>query len=152
MRTLEVSPNGENATVEELEVAMEAAPNRRSYLRLAAIRALLLGVARTRVCRLYHRSDRWVRLCIEMFNRGGIDALASKPRPGRPPKVKWERLQDLLIPVLEDPTEAGELHWTAGGQAPRLAQGPVSPGVRLPHRHPLPSPTRLPFAVTTDLA
>ena len=99
--------------MEELEVAMEAAPNRRSYLRLAAIRALLLGVARTQVCRLHHRSDRWVRLCIEMFNRGGIDALASKPRPGRPPKVKWERLQDLLIPVLEDPTEAGELHWTA---------------------------------------
>jgi hypothetical protein len=47
-----------------------------------------------------------------MFNRGGIDALASKPRNGRPPKVKWERLRDLLIPVLEDPSRAGELHWT----------------------------------------
>ena len=96
VRTLEVSPNGENATLEELEVAMEAAPNKRSYLRLAAIRALLLGVPRAQVCRLYHRSDRWVRLCIEMFNRGGIDALASKPRLGRPPKVRWERLCDLL--------------------------------------------------------
>ena len=91
---------------------MEAAPNKRSYLRLAAIRALLLGVPRAPVCRLYPRSDRWVRLCIEMFNRGGIDALASKPRTGRPPKVKWERLRDLLIPVLEDPARAGELHRT----------------------------------------
>jgi hypothetical protein len=46
MRALEVVPNGENATVEELGVAMEAAPTKRSYLRLAAVRALLLGVAR----------------------------------------------------------------------------------------------------------
>jgi transposase len=112
VRALEVTPNGENATLEELEVAMEAAPNKRSYLRLAAIRALLLGVPRPQVCRLYHRSDRWVRLWVEMFNRGGIDALASKPRTGRPPKVKLARLRDLLIPVLEDPTRAGELHWT----------------------------------------
>jgi transposase len=112
MRPLEVSPNGENATVEELGVAMEAAPNKRSYMRLAAVRALLLGVARSQVCLLYQRSDRWVRLWVELFNRGGIDALASKPRPGRPPKVKLERVRDLLIPVLADPSRAGELHWT----------------------------------------
>jgi transposase len=112
MRLLEVTPNGENATVEELGVAMEAAPTKRSYIRLAAVRALLLGVGRTQVCQLYDRSDRWVRLWIELFNRGGIDALASKPRPGRPPKVKFERLRDLLIPVLADPSRAGELHWT----------------------------------------
>jgi putative transposase len=112
MRLLEATPNGENATVEELGVAMEAAPTKRSYIRLAAVRALLLGVARAQVCQLYDRSDRWVRLWVELFNRGGIDALASKPRPGRPPKVKFERLQDLLIPVLADPSRAGELHWT----------------------------------------
>ena len=43
MRAQKVTPNGENATLEELEVAMEAAPNKRSYVRLAAIRALLMG-------------------------------------------------------------------------------------------------------------
>lgn len=91
---------------------MEAAPNKRSYVRLGALRALLLGVPRAQVCRLYHRSDRLIRLWIEMFNRGGIDALASKPRTGRPPKVHWQRLRDLLLPVLEDPTKAGELHGT----------------------------------------
>jgi transposase len=47
-----------------------------------------------------------------MFNRGGIDALASRPRSGRPPKIKRERLRDLLVPVLEDPSQAGQLHWT----------------------------------------
>ena len=47
-----------------------------------------------------------------MFNAGGIDALASKPRPGRPPKIKLERLRDLLVPVLEDPAKAAQEHWT----------------------------------------
>lgn len=53
-----------------------------------------------------------VRLWITLFNEGGIDALASKPRPGRPRKVKLQRLHDLLVPVLENPAQAGELHWT----------------------------------------
>ena len=112
LRHKEVEPNGENATEAELIVAMEAAPNKRSYIRLAAIRALLKGVSREQVCDLYHRSDRMVRLWIEMFNRGGIDGLASRPRPGRPRRVKFKRLRDLLVPVLEDPAKAGELHWT----------------------------------------
>src|SRR5690349_13046182 len=130
---------------------MEAAPNKRSYLRLAAIRALLLGVPRPQVCRLYHRSDRGVRLWVEMFNRGGIDALASKPRTGRPPKVKLARLRDLLIPVLEDPTRAGELHWT-GLKLHGWLKNQLALEARLPHRHPLPAPTRLPPAGAPDLA
>jgi transposase len=112
LRTIEIEPNGENATVEEIEVAMEAAPNKRSYMRLGAMRLLLKGTGRAAVCDIYNRSDRMVRLWIEMFNRGGIDALASKPRSGRPRKVKLERLADLLVPILEDPGQAGQLHWT----------------------------------------
>ncbi len=91
---------------------MEAAPNRRSYVRLAAIRAIYLGVKRESVCELYNRSDRMLRLWINRFNEGGIDALASRPRSGRPRKVRLQRLQELIIPVLEDPSRAGELHWT----------------------------------------
>ena len=151
VRVQEVTPNGENATLEGLEVAREAAPHKRSYVRLAAIRALLLGVPRAQVCRLYHRSDRLIRLWIVMFNRGGIDALASKPRTGRPPKIRWERRRDLLVPVLEDPSKAGHLHWT-GVKLHGWREKPVGPGVRVPHRHPLPAPTRLPFAGAADLA
>ena len=151
MRPLEVSPNGENATVEELGVAMEAAPNKRSYMRLAAVRALLLGVARSQVCLLYQRSDRWVRLWVELFNRGGIDARASKPRAGRPPKVKLERVRDLLIPVLADPSRAGELHWT-GVKLHGWRERPTRRRVRLPHRDPLPAPTGLPLAGAADVA
>jgi transposase len=151
VRAPEVTPNGENATLEELEVALEAAPNKRSYVRLGAIRALLMGVPRAQVCRLYHRSDRLIRLWIERFNRGGIDALASKPRTGRPPKVRWQRLQDLLVPVLEGPSKAGQLHWT-GVKLQGWREKPVGLRVRVAHRHWLPAPTRLPLAGAADLA
>lgn len=65
---------------------------------------------REKVCEIDNRSDRMMRLWIEMFNRAGIDGLASKPRRGRPRKVKLERVRDLLVPVLENPALAGELH------------------------------------------
>lgn len=42
LRSPELQPNAENATPEELRVAMEAAPNKRSYVRLCAMRALLM--------------------------------------------------------------------------------------------------------------
>lgn len=95
-------------------MAMEEAPNKRIYVRLSAIRALLLGYTRPQVCQLNDRTDWMVRLWIEMFNRGGIDALITRPRPGCPRKVKLERVRDLLVPVLEDPSLAGEVHWTGG--------------------------------------
>jgi transposase len=112
LRSPELHPNAENATPEELRVAMEAAPNKRSYVRLSAVRALLLGYSRQEVCELNDRTDRMVRLWIELFNRGGIDALTTKPKPGRPRKVKLQRVRDLLVPVLENPAAAGQVHWT----------------------------------------
>ncbi len=98
--------------MEALQVAMEAAPNKRSYVRLAAMRSLLLGYSRKDVCLIHARTDRMVRLWIELFNRGGIDALITRPKPGRPRKVKLERVRDLLVPVLENPAQAGQVHWT----------------------------------------
>ena len=91
---------------------METAPNKRSYIRLCAIRSLLLGIERQQVCRIHCRTDRMVRLWIELFNRGGIDGLITRPKPGRPRKVKLERVRDLLVPVLENPAQAGQVHWT----------------------------------------
>lgn len=107
-----MEPNAENASDAELLVAMEAAPNKRSYRRLAAIRALLKGYTRAQGAELFGRSERMVRLWILMFNEGGIDALATKPRSGRPRKIKLQRLRDLLVPVLEDPAKAAQEHWT----------------------------------------
>lgn len=112
MRSIECHPNPENATEAELRVAMDAAPNRRSSIRLNAIRVLLLGYDRKSVCEIFARSDRMVRLWIHAFNQSGIEGLISKPRTGRPRKVKMQKVKDLLIPVLEDPSQAGEFHWT----------------------------------------
>jgi len=112
LRTPELHPNPENATVEELQVAMDASPTRRAYVRLHAMRALLLGYTRAQVCQLCGRTDRAVRLWIELFNRGGIDALRTKRPGGRGRKVKLERVRDLLLPVLENPAQAGVVHWT----------------------------------------
>lgn len=112
LRAPELHPNPENATPEALRVAMEAAPNKRSYIRLNAIRSLLLGIPRATVCAQFCRTDRMVRLWIELFNRGGIDALITRPKPGRPRKVKLARVRDLLVPVLEHPAQAGQVHWT----------------------------------------
>jgi transposase len=107
-----LEPNAENASEAELLVAMEAAPNMRSYRRLAAVRALCKGFSREDVAELFGRSERLVRLWVVMFNQGGIDALTSKPRSGRPRKVKLTKLYEVLVPVLEDPSKAGEVHWT----------------------------------------
>jgi transposase len=107
-----LEPNAENASEAELLVAMEAAPNKRSYRRLAAVRALCKGFSRGDVAELFGRSERLVRLWVVMFNRGGIDALTSKPPSGRPRKVKLTKLYEVLVPVLEDPSQAGEVHWT----------------------------------------
>jgi transposase len=112
LRSPELHPNPENATLDELRVAMDAAPNKRSYVRLNAMRSLLLGIPRATLCRQFCRTDRMMRLWIELFNRGGIDALITKARPGRRRKVKLERVRDLLVPVLENPAAAGQVHWT----------------------------------------
>lgn len=112
MRRPELHPHPENATLEELRVAAEASPTKRGYIRLNTIRLLLLGYSRAQVCQITDRSDRMVRLWIELFNRGGIDALRTKKPCGRPRKVKLERVRDLLLPVLENPAQAGVIHWT----------------------------------------
>ena len=43
LRTAQILPDAENATLDELSVAMEAAPSKRSYIRLAAIRSRFLA-------------------------------------------------------------------------------------------------------------
>lgn len=102
MRQPDIYPQAENATLEEPGVAMEAAPNKRSYIRLNAIRCLLLGMGRKTVRLTFARTDRMIRLWFHSFSQGGIDALITKPRSGRPRKVKLHRVHDLLVPVLED--------------------------------------------------
>ena len=91
---------------------MESAPNKRSYIRLAAMRCLLRGMSRQEVCEVFCRGDRVMRLWILKYNSGGVDALLSKPAGGRRRKVSLQRLGDILVPVLKDPRQAAVEHWT----------------------------------------
>lgn len=151
MRSPELHPNAENATPEKLRVAMEAAPNKRSYVRLNTIRSLLLGLSRATLCQQFCRTDRMVRLWIEIFNRGGIDALITKPKPGRPRKVRLSRVRDLLVPVLENPVLAGQGPLDRR-KAARLLKRTTLRGTGLPHRSALAVRTELSSACATALA
>ena len=137
LRHQEAEPNAENATLEELRVAMEAAPNRRSYIRLAVMRSLLMGLERSVVAQQFCRSDRVVRLWIAMFNLGGIDALTTKRPAGRGRRVKLERLRDLLSASVGESAPS----WRAsldGSQAPWLSQGATRTRGGLQHHGALP--------------
>lgn len=54
-----------------------------------------------------------VRLWVERFNAGGIDALITRGRPGCPRLAPLSTVRELLEPVLQDPAKAGQVHWTA---------------------------------------
>jgi hypothetical protein len=93
----------------------------------------LLRLPRATLCQQFCRTDRLVRLWIELFNRGGIDALIIKARPGRRRKVKLKRVGDLLVPVLENPTAVGPRPLDRC-KTPRLFQGKTPTGVRQTNR------------------
>lgn len=112
MRPLEVRPNCDNGSLESVQVAMEAAPNKRSYVRLAAIRCLLRGMSREEVTGIFLCTDRVLRLWIHQYNQGGVDALISRPAGGRKRKISLQKLGDVLVPVLKDPAQAAMEHWT----------------------------------------
>jgi len=114
LSTKRVHPNGDNTTAAELSVAMGAAPSQAGYVRLCVIRALLLGNGREAVCEMFDVSDRRVRLWVHRFNERGIDGLAEPPRGrGRARKIDAGELGGELPALIEDPSLAGEEHWTA---------------------------------------
>jgi transposase len=49
-----------------------------------------------------------VRLWVERFNAGGIDALITRPR-----RAGLDAVRQLLEPVLLEPAKASQVHWTA---------------------------------------
>lgn len=97
---------------------MESAPNKRSYVRLAAMGCLLRGMSRREVCEVFCRGDRGALLWILKYNAGGIDALLSKPTGSRRRKVSLQRIGDILVPVLKDPRRPP---WSTGPESRCMA-------------------------------
>ena len=104
---------------------------------LAVMRSLIMGLERRVVRARFCRTDRVIRLWIEMFNTGGIDALTTKGRAGRGRRVKLERLRDLLVPVLENPARSRRASLD-GSQNPWISQGAAWAGGGLQHHGALP--------------
>ena len=90
-------PNAENCSLEELETAMEAAPRKQDYLRIQAIRWILLGFDHASVCERANVHRDTIAEWVKRFNARGIDGLIERPRPGRPRKIPEARAQDWAI-------------------------------------------------------
>jgi transposase len=82
------------------------------FRRLNAIHLLLVGAGYDIVLRNSRVSDRMFRLWISRFNAQGIDGLTYKPRPGRPRKLAAAKVGSDILPFIDDPSLAGETHWT----------------------------------------
>lgn len=112
MARLATIPNGENCSAAELKTAAQAAPTRRSNVRLTAIRALLLDVEHAQVATIFGVTRRTLSTWVRRFNDKGIDGLIERPRAGRPRKIgaaQSVRYRQLI----DEPKLAGESHWTA---------------------------------------
>ena len=92
---------------------MACCPDGKSYRRLNAIHLLLIGVGYEHVLRNCGRGGRCLRLWISRFNEQGIDGLTYRPRGGRPRKLSAATIESEILPVVDDPSLAGQLHWTA---------------------------------------
>lgn len=92
---------------------MECCPDHKAGRRLNAIHLLLIGVSFDHVVRNSCRTERCVRLWVARFNEQGIDGLIYRPRPGRPRLLENDAVRSEILPVVDDPSLAGQLHWTA---------------------------------------
>lgn len=108
-----VEPNFENASLEELEVAMKCAPTQPVALRIRAIWAIGSGVDRESVAIFCNVEAKTVLRWINEFNRAGIDGLLDEPGRGRKRAIPTDEVTSEVLPLLDDPTAAGQQHWTA---------------------------------------
>jgi transposase len=104
--------NRENASLEQIETAMDCARTQEDYKRLVVINYLYRGYARPVVEDLTRFAPSTVRKLIALFNARGIDGVVTKPRPGRPRKVPHAEFTDRVVPLLESPQEHGFSYMT----------------------------------------
>jgi transposase len=95
----------------ELNTAAQCAPSKRSYGRMMAIKALLLGLEFETVMALHDRTRRTLTRWITDFNEAGIDGLIEGKRTGRKRAIEPETVAHCRE-LIEEPAKAGEVHWT----------------------------------------
>lgn len=105
--------NLENATLAEVRVAMDCTPTKKGFRRLQALLWLYEGKSREEVAALSHFSSRHVLRLIHAFNLAGLDGLIPGRSSGRQRIIARDQVAEKIVPVIEDPSLAGQSHWTA---------------------------------------
>jgi transposase len=105
--------NLENATLEEVRIAMDCTPTKKGFRRLQALRWLYEGKTAQEVASLAHFSERQILRYIKAFNAGGLDGLIPGRSRGRGRALAKDIVESKILPLLEDPSLAGQSHWTA---------------------------------------
>ncbi len=112
MALTSLHPNAENATQSEMEAAIKCCRSRRENDRIRAMIALIMGIGREQVSRLFGVEARTVRRWIRSFNVSGLEGLLDKPKSGRPRKIPKSQVSVCRY-LLDHPASVGESHWTA---------------------------------------
>lgn len=105
--------NLENATLQEVRVAMDCTPTKKGFRRLQALLWLYEGKSREEVAALSRFSPRQVLRFIQAFNLAGLDGLIPGRSSGRRRILPKEQVAEKIVPLIEDPSLAGQTHWTA---------------------------------------
>lgn len=97
----------------ELELAIDCCPDKKAQKRMNTIHLLLCG-STFELARKHARvSERCLQKWISRFNEGGIDAITYRPVSGRPRVMEKQAVETEILPVVDDPSQAEEHHWTA---------------------------------------
>lgn len=75
-----IEPNYENASLDELAVAMKCSPHQPGALRIRSIWAIGQGIARPDVALFCNVDEKTILEWVKRFNAEGIDRLAERPR------------------------------------------------------------------------
>lgn len=110
-RTLKL--NKEVATHKELLTSMNCAPTKEGFHVYQGIDFLYQGKTIKETSQLLHVTERTVRYWIHKFNTAGITGLAYRGKSGRPRKIALDKFQAEYIPLVLDPSKAGEDNFTA---------------------------------------
>lgn len=106
-------PNPENCSLSELETAIDCSPDKKASRRLRAIHLLLCGASFEFTRKHSCVSERCLQLWVSRFNVQGIDGLTYRPKSGRPRSISKEVVAAKILHAVDDPSLAGETHWTA---------------------------------------
>ncbi|MEP2775658.1 MAG: helix-turn-helix domain-containing protein [Luteolibacter sp.] len=106
-------PDFENWSVQELRVAIDCCPDRKAQKRMNAMLLLFCGGSFDLAQAQAGVSERCLQMWTSSFNRQGINGITYRPRSGRPRLMSGNEVERIILPVVDNPCEAGQRHWTA---------------------------------------